>query len=236
MDNYLEYTLIGSGAFGEVYKAIRKQDLKTVAVKRILKTKEEKPGEISKEVRTLIELSQPVCNDFVVCYYDTFEDNKYVYIEMEYIEGINIEKYLRDVSLERGIRTADHYLLLILKDLAIGLTYIHSKGIIHSDLNRRNIVIDKDLTPKIVDFGLACTAKRDCLNYQTEVLDVYSLGQAIFWLAQDIEPKRYSDSGNFKNIMRLQSSNVLLNTVVNGMRDMNNKMTAAQVVKLLSNV
>lgn len=91
-----------------------------------------------------------------------FIDDKSIFIVMEYIEGINIKTFLNHVIETKGVEVADKYLLLILKDLVSALQFIHSRGVIHSDIGVNNIVIDKDLTPKLIDFGISCIKKQDC--------------------------------------------------------------------------
>jgi serine/threonine protein kinase len=156
---------VGSGSFGKVYKAIRKSDGKTIALK-IIKVPDDNTDRVidqtQKEIDYLKKLSIPDCYPFVICYYDSYYDpnKKEFYIEMEYIEGTTLDKYVNELWEDENKSKEDvyYYLLLITKDIAEGLKYSHSKGVIHNDIKLQNIMVDKNNIPRIVDYGLACIA------------------------------------------------------------------------------
>ena len=159
---------IGRGSFGTVYKATR-EDGKTIALKVIdlpifdqnkrLKLVET----IQNEVEQLKTLSEPMCNPFIICYYDSYYDEEkgQFLIEMEYVEGKDVGKFIDDIKLTKSADMVKYYILLIAKDLAEGLKYIHSKNIIHNDIKMENVMIDESFTPRIIDFGLACETSFD---------------------------------------------------------------------------
>ena len=81
---------------------------------------------------------------------------------MEYIEGRDMKTFIQELQSKRYSKAQiNYYLLLIAKDLAKGLKYIHDKGIIHNDIKLENIMIDETNTPRIIDFGLACFSQPD---------------------------------------------------------------------------
>lgn len=152
---------IGKGAYGRVYKVIRKSDQRLIALKVIDvdKNNQEMINETQKEVEYLKRISFPECNPFIICYYDSYYDKKNgkFLIEMEYIEGRDMKTFIKELKGKRYSKAQiNYYLLLIAKDLAKGLKYIHDKGIIHNDIKLENIMIDETNTPRIIDFGLAC--------------------------------------------------------------------------------
>ena len=167
LKDYQKLEKLGSGAQGEVWKA-RDPEGRIVALKliRIKPGREEQLREAEKEVKYLAEISQPVCNPFIVCYYDSFYDgsiNSYI-IAMEYIEGETLLNYSSGLRAMANMRDSNYWytlyrhLLLITKDLASALEYINSKDIIHNDIKPGNIMItEAGMIPKLVDFGLACT-------------------------------------------------------------------------------
>ncbi|CAD5166797.1 serine/threonine/tyrosine-protein kinase HT1-like [Musa acuminata AAA Group] len=73
-----------------------------------------------------------------------------------------ITEYLPGGSLRAFLRKLEHKslplqrLISIALDIAQGMEYIHSQGVIHRDLKPENILFDQDLCIKIVDFGIAC--------------------------------------------------------------------------------
>ena len=168
LNDYLSIEILGAGAQGSVEKVRRKRDGQIVAIKVITSKNIEKA---KMEVEILEEISRPQCNPFLACYlghfYD-FENGKFV-IEMEYIPGKSLLKFIRETSSDTAESRSSvparassskvyRYLLLILRDLVTGLELVHSKGIIHSDIKPDNIIITPNLVPKLVDFGLGCKA------------------------------------------------------------------------------
>ncbi|GAH09601.1 unnamed protein product, partial [marine sediment metagenome] len=103
-------------------------------------------------------LSFPECNPFIICYYNSYYDpsTRQFLIEMEYIDGEDMFNFVLD-SGEKNNSELHYYLLLLMtKDLAKGLKYIHSKNILHNDIKLENVMIDRNYVPRIIDFGLAC--------------------------------------------------------------------------------
>ncbi|XVE88059.1 hypothetical protein DITRI_Ditri19aG0038200 [Diplodiscus trichospermus] len=73
-----------------------------------------------------------------------------------------VTEYLSEGSLRAYLHKLDHKLLPLQKliavalEIACGLEYIHSQGVIHRDLKPENVLIDQDFHLKIADFGIAC--------------------------------------------------------------------------------
>lgn len=148
---------LGTGAQGAVYKALRTSDGKIIALKilNIQKGTTSYEQAVS-ETKMLEQISQPQCNPFLACYYGhSYNDDK-LYIESEFIDGVTLDIYCEKLRNEGKYDKLYKHLLLITKDIVTGIKLVHSKGIIHNDIKPQNIIIDKDLTPKLVDFGLAC--------------------------------------------------------------------------------
>lgn len=86
----------------------------------------------------------------IIKYIDHFEENETIYLVMEYCEGNTLEKYKQQDSFQLSTFLKEVYLPLINT-----LDYVHNQGIIHRDLKPKNILIDKDGTLKMIDFGSA---------------------------------------------------------------------------------
>lgn len=168
MDKYEIVKQLGKGAQGAVYKAIRNSDNKTVALKVITAYPETNVYKNAiKEIELLEKIATPNCHPNVACYYGHHYDRKdgKIYIEMEFIEGEDLfefSKKYRDKDHPLSNYVLYKYLLLITKDIIKGLLYIHDKGILHNDIKPENIMIDRDLVPKLIDFGLGCSANDVC--------------------------------------------------------------------------
>ena len=155
---------LGEGAQGTVWKVIRRSDKKIIALK-ILSVHDEKSVEMAKnELDKLHALATPECHPNIVCYYGYVYDadkNNFL-VEMEYIEGEDLDDYAKKLRDNKEYDKLYNHLLLIVKDLIKGLMYAHEKGILHNDMKPGNIRIDTSLTPKLVDFGIACYAHDSC--------------------------------------------------------------------------
>ena len=164
LDDYELGSLLGQGNFGKVYKATRKSDGKTIALKvlNVDAMNEKMIKDIKDEVSALKKLSFPECHPFIVCYYDDYLDkahNKYL-IEMEYIEGQSMKDFVN--SKKGNKEQLYYYLLLIARDISEALNYTHDKEILHNDIKLENIMIqDKTFIPKLIDFGLMCNFTPD---------------------------------------------------------------------------
>ncbi len=261
MKDYEIMQTLGKGGFGVVYKVKRKSDGKIIALKvmDINPSDEKKINNAKKEVELLKTLSEPECNPFVICYYDSSydeKDSKFL-IEMEYVDGMNMADF---VKLIRNDKIRYYYLLLIARDIAQGLKYIHSKNIIHRDIKLENIIIEKDtFIPKIIDFGLSCFEKSckgisgTAFYMSPELLnegkifpasDMWALGVTLFRGAMGKTPFGGADrmevyknikNGNRRNIT---TTNELLNFIIRHLLIYNIYMrrTPDQIIKLTDNI
>ena len=96
-----------------------------------------------------------------------FEEQEDFYIVMELFELGDLEKVVEDLYSEDGGGVTEPMVQYILKQLFIGLNYLHSKGICHRDVKTQNICVDKirpytrdssnekKLMIKLIDFGYA---------------------------------------------------------------------------------
>ncbi|EFJ48588.1 flagellar autonomy 2 protein [Volvox carteri f. nagariensis] len=149
-----EYDLkyIDKGAFGAVYKAVRKSDGREFAVKQVdlsqIKTRMETAMAID-EARMLSQLNHP----HVIRYYDSFIDaENRLNIVMEYASKGSVKELLKKF---RGRAMPEDGVWRIVIQTLLGLHYLHSKKIIHRDIKSANLFIDANDNIKIGDLGVA---------------------------------------------------------------------------------
>lgn len=140
---------IGTGSFGRVKIAKNKKNGKFVAIKimkkvEILKSKQ--ADHISNEIKILAMIKHP----FVVHFDGFTQDEKYLFIALELINGGELFTYLRGVG-HFSIDQARFYIAQII-DI---FDYLHSLNIIYRDLKPENILIDTSGYLKLTDFGFA---------------------------------------------------------------------------------
>jgi serine/threonine protein kinase len=159
---------IGSGTYGEVYKGKNLKTEEIIAIKKIKIELESEgiPSTALREISILRELKHPNVVELrdVVC-----DDNK-LYLLFEYLE-MDLRKYLE--SLEQFDLLDPEVVKSFIFQILDGIAYCHSKKIIHRDLKPQNLLLDKNGTIKIADFGLARAFSIPIRPYTKEVLTLW---------------------------------------------------------------
>lgn len=107
--------------------------------------------EALREART----SSLLPHENIVTVHDFEADERYSYLVMEYVDGLNLADLLARV--EGGVLSFDECAHM-LKSVASALTYAHENGVLHLDIKPANIMIDRNGTVKLGDFGMATLA------------------------------------------------------------------------------
>lgn len=141
---------IGAGGMGKVFLAEDTEVSQKVAIK-VVDPGDVNPELIEKEVAALASLR----HDRVMRLIDSFEYDNKTYIIAEFIEGKPLAERMKEGPLHPDSirRYADQIL--------DALDYIHSRGIIHSDLKPHNVIVDTDNNIKLIDFGVIRTASAE---------------------------------------------------------------------------
>ena len=150
LDNRYEIIeVIGTGGMAVVYRALDHRLNRPVAIK-ILKDELSKNKDFRRRFRAESQAVAMVSHPNIVGVYDVSGNDRGDYIIMELIEGITLKQYLeRKGSL--NWRETLHFSMQIAK----ALEHAHSKGIVHRDIKPHNIMILKDGSIKVADFGIA---------------------------------------------------------------------------------
>jgi serine/threonine-protein kinase len=138
---------IGRGGMAAVYKAYQASLDRVVAIKVIsahLASEPEFMERFRQEARAVARLSHPN----VVIVHDFGEDGGLPYLVMEHVDGVTLADML-DEGIPQG-QTVD-----LLAQVASGLDYAHSRGIVHRDIKPQNVLVTHEGRAVLADFGLA---------------------------------------------------------------------------------
>ncbi len=150
LDNRYEILeVIGTGGMAVVYKALDHRLNRMVAIK-ILKDDLSRSQEFRRRFHTESQAVAMVSHPNIVGVYDVSRTSAVDYIVMELIEGITLKQYLERKG-NLNWRETLHFAIQIGK----ALEHAHSKGIVHRDIKPHNIMILKDGSIKVADFGIA---------------------------------------------------------------------------------
>lgn len=148
-DRYEILEVIGTGGMAVVYKAMCHRLNRYVAVK-ILRDELANDEEFRKRFQTEAQAVAMLSHPNIVSVYDVSHSDGVEYIVMELIEGVTLMQYMKKKGA-LGWKEALHFAVQISK----ALEHAHEKGIIHRDIKPQNIMILKDGTIKVADFGIA---------------------------------------------------------------------------------
>ena len=153
-DRYVIKKVIGSGGMAVVYRATDNRLKRSVAVK-ILRDELEADVEFRRRFQTEAQAVAMLSHPNIVSVYDVSHSEDVEYIVMELIEGVTLMQYMQKRGA-LGWKEALHFSVQI----ARALEHAHSKGIVHRDIKPQNVMILRDGTIKVADFGIAALETR----------------------------------------------------------------------------
>ena len=148
-DRYEILQVIGEGGMAIVYKALDHRLNRNVAVKIMredMLADEEFRSRFCAEAHAVAMLSHPN----IVAVYDVSHSDAMEYIVMELVEGITLRQYM-----DRRGALAWREVLHFTKQIAKAIAHAHERGIIHRDIKPQNVMMLRDGTVKVADFGIA---------------------------------------------------------------------------------
>ncbi|XP_042450693.1 G-type lectin S-receptor-like serine/threonine-protein kinase At4g27290 isoform X2 [Zingiber officinale] len=140
---------LGEGGFGVVYML---QDGQKIAVKKLSRHSLQGPSEFQNELSLIAKLQH---RNLLRVLGSCIQGDERLII-LEYMENKSLDSFIYDKT--KGALLSWQMRLEIINGIARGLLYLHQDSIlriIHRDLKPSNILLDKDMTPKISDFGTA---------------------------------------------------------------------------------
>lgn len=195
-DRFVLDKLLGSGGMGAVFRALdlRKQEAGDnrpyVALKVLgedFKRHPEALISLQREARKTQDLAHPN----IVTVYDFDRDDDLVYLTMEELKGCSLADLLADKN--RRLDFAEQ--INILQQIAQGLAYAHSKGLVHSDLKPANIFISENNHVKLLDFGIARAVNTEIYedNFDAGSLGAITYAYASLEMLQSESPRASDD-------------------------------------------
>ena len=183
---------IGCGARSTIYLAVKEEDHKEVALKRVIF---ERPEDVRvfEQVETEFRVARRVDHPYVRKCYDLVKirrmfKTKEMLLSMEYFDG---------TSLEDGPALSLVDVLLVFRMVATGLNAMHFHGFAHCDIKPNNILLGKGGSIKIIDLGQSCRlgttkpriqgtpdyiapeqVRRKPIDQRT---DIFNLGATMYW-------------------------------------------------------
>jgi serine/threonine protein kinase len=161
LGQYEVQDFIGQGAMGLVYRAYHVQLQRTGAVKVLqgIAPDADSTARFRHEAQAIAQMRHPN----IVNVYDFGEHDGVPYMIIEYVPGGSLANKLSNGQLDTT--TALKYL----RGIASGLDYAHGLGIVHRDVKPANVLLEKDDTPVLADFGLAKLLQGSSLKSMTGV-------------------------------------------------------------------
>jgi serine/threonine protein kinase len=199
---YKRLETIGKGAYGSVHKGVHIPTGNIVALKIInLDTEDDDTEDIRREVNLLTQLRDA---PNVTQYYECHLDGPRVWIIMEYAQGGSVRTLMK--ACKDGV-IEEKYVVVVIREVLLGLVHLHKLGVIHRDLKAANILITASGKVMICDFGVSAllvtaSSKRNTLvgtphwmapevahasAYDTKA-DIWSLGIMIFEMVKGSAP------------------------------------------------
>ena len=208
---------LGKGGFGIVYKCYDSVLKTEVAIKfldPIITRDEKKFHRIKRE----INISRKITDDRIVKIYSMEKYYDVIFLVMEFIEGVPLSDKLKTKTYEW-----DEF-LPILTEILYGLKHLHKKNIIHRDLKPGNIMLLKDGSIKIVDFGLA---KEISDTERTSMTEEFS-GTAEFVSPEQIQGEEIDERSDIYQV------GIVVFKVLSGQHPFTSSSTMELLVKYLT--
>ena len=209
---------IGTGGMAIVYKAKCHRLNRLVAVK-ILKSDlaqdEDFRRRFNAESQAVAQLSHPN----IVSVYDVSKGGDIEYIVMELIDGITLKQYMEKRG-QLNWRESLHFITQIMR----GLSHAHSRGIVHRDIKPQNVMVLRDGSVKVADFGIAC------LENAAQTLTQEALGSVHFISPEQARGDRTDARGD------IYSAGVVLYEMLTGRLPFEGDSAVSVAIQHLSSV
>ena len=180
---YHDPVYTGKGGFARVFKAKRKTDNRTVAVKIPISLDEGTGRSFLWDITSWQRLN----HGNIITLYDA-NILPIPYLEIEYADAGSLDQMNKPVDID----TASEIIL----EIAEGLSYAHAQGVIHRDIKPMNVLLTEDLTPKISDWGLSK------IIAESKTSSIYGFSP-LYGSPEQISPKKFGKPDERTDIYQL---------------------------------
>jgi eukaryotic-like serine/threonine-protein kinase len=146
-NRYEILAVIGEGGMGRVYRARDRELDREIALKTI--RGQDDPRSVQRFVRELV-LARKITHKNVVRIHDLGEAEGIKFFTMELVEGENLKRLIK----RRG-KLPPGEAIALARPILSALQEAHAQGVIHRDLKPQNVMVDRQGTPYLMDFGIA---------------------------------------------------------------------------------
>nr|CAG4650242.1 EOG090X081V [Sida crystallina] len=166
MQKYEKLEKIGEGTYGTVFKAKNRENHEIVALKRVRLDDDDEgvPSSALREICLLKELK----HRNIVRLHDVLHSDKKLTLVFEHCDQ-DLKKYFDSLNGEIDSEKVQSLMYQLLR----GLSFCHSKNVLHRDLKPQNLLINKNGELKLADFGLARAFGIPVRCYSAEVVTLW---------------------------------------------------------------
>ena len=216
--------IIGKGGYGKLYLAKNKKDGKEYAIKNVSKEKMKAVGLDSLVIKREIDIHIRITHPHIIKLVSFSEDRYNYYMAMEFAQKGTLYKLIQQ---KRGMDESEafHYFIQV----ASAIHFLHKNGYAHRDIKPENILLDKNGSVKLCDFGWCVNVSKGeritfCGTYEYMApemindefydmgIDIWSLGVLLYEMIHGYSPFRAhyflkDDKSAMKEIFRNIKSN-----------------------------
>ena len=157
LDDYLITKELGKGSYAVVKLAVHKL-IKTKYAIKIYSQQTLRERQKKNIVKNEINILKQIDNENIMKLYDVIDTPSNLYLVLEYINGVNLIQIIKN---ENPHFIKEERAKLLFSKVVKGISYCHKKNIFHRDIKLENILVLKDDTVKIIDFGFAIKCNRE---------------------------------------------------------------------------
>ncbi|OTF82017.1 hypothetical protein BLA29_004718 [Euroglyphus maynei] len=165
--NYMIKKIIGKGEFCDVYKAINRNTKQVVALKR-LKIRQIQNAQTRIECLREIQVLRRLNHPNIIKHLESFNSFNEIYIVLEYADAGDLSKMINYLRFKNEL-LSEMAIVNFFNQICEALDYMHRNLIMHRDIKPANVLIKKNRTIKLADFGFSRILSPSKMNVITLV-------------------------------------------------------------------